>query len=162
MTKPPSAHCTPNGPPPDDLKSWSKNELIRELRRQRALNREHAEQVPAAHSGGGAVDVAGDPHAQGGVLLDMRGAVLLENSEVILVDTKRDEPVAMVLRLAGRVNYSTDRADTAYLFGPDGAAAIVTEVIGLVQRAAHGGGEHGQRFAAEFKVAMETHMENLP
>jgi hypothetical protein len=30
-------------PPPDDLKAWSKNELVRECRRLRAITREHAE-----------------------------------------------------------------------------------------------------------------------
>ena len=39
--------------PPDDLKEWSKNDLVREVRRLRAVMREHAEQVNPAHSGGG-------------------------------------------------------------------------------------------------------------
>lgn len=147
--------------PPDDLKQWSKNDLIRELRRQRALNREHAEQVNEAHSGGGITDVAGDPHAQGGSLIDMRGAVLLDFTEVVLVDTKRDDPVAMVLRLAGRVNYSTERADTAYLIGADGAAAIISEITGLAGRAQAAGG-HGRRFADEFQVALQRRVEELP
>lgn len=149
-------------PPPDDLKEWSKNDLIRELHRLRAVQREHAKQVHAPHSGGGIIDVAGSPHAHGGALLDMRGAVLMDNVEVVLADTGATERVAMIMRLQGRINYATDRADTSYLFGPDGAAALVTELVGLASRAAAGGQEHGQRFAAEFQVAVNARMQDLP
>jgi hypothetical protein len=148
--------------PPDDLKSWSKNELVRELRRLRAVMREHAEQAPTAHSGGGVTDVAGDPHASGGALIDARGAVLLDDAEVVLVDTKRDEALAMVLRLAGRLNYSTERADTAYMLNPDGAAAIVTEIRGLVARAAGSDLDHGQRFAREFERLVDERTGAMP
>ncbi len=141
--------------PPDDLKDWSKNDLVRECRRLRAVMREHAEQVNPSHSGGGTVDVAGDPYARGGVLIDARGAVLMDNSEVVLVDTKADEPVAMILRLGGRINYSTERADTAYLINTDGAAAIVSEVIGLAGRA-------GGRFAEQFQSDLDRRMKALP
>lgn len=150
------------GPPPDDLMQWSKPRLVRELQRQRALNREHARQVNPSHSGGDTVDVAGDPYAQGGALIDARGAVLLDTSEVLLVDTRSDDPVAIVLRLGGRINYAHERADTVYLMGPDGAAAIVTEIAGLTRRAAGGAGDHGRRFAREFQAAFERRMEALP
>jgi hypothetical protein len=81
--------------PPDDLKEWSKNDLVREVRRLRAVMREHAERPgddPRAQATTGAVvDVAGDPHAAGGALLDMRSAVLMDGMEVVLVDTKRED-----------------------------------------------------------------------
>lgn len=149
-------------PPPDDLKDWSKNQLIRELRRLRAVMREHAEQVHPSHSGGGIVDVAGDPRAQGGALIDARGAVLLDFTEVVLMDTTGDAaPVSMAMRLTGRINYSTDRADTTYLFGPDGAAAIVTEIWGLVARAGQVD-PHGQRFGRDFTAELDRRMGEMP
>jgi hypothetical protein len=149
-------------PPPDDLKSWSKNELVRELQRLRAVLREHAERPGsdprAASSSGSIIDVAGDPTAQGGVLIDARSAVLLEGMEVTLVDTKAEAPVAMMMTLSGRVNYATSQIEHAYLFGPDGAAALVSELLALVSRADTHGATHGERFAAEFRQAMEERL----
>lgn len=151
-----------SGPPPDDLKAWSKNDLIRELRRLRAVMREHAErpgddprerQAPDA-----IVDVAGDPHAHGGALVDARSAVLMDGMEVVLIDTKQDAPVAMMMMLRGRVNYSRDRAEHAYLFGPDGAAALVTELMMLAGRAGAGGQPHGRAFAEQFRADLERRM----
>lgn len=147
--------------PPDDLKTWSKNDLVREVQRLRAVMREHAEQVNPSHSGGGVTDVAGDPYAKGGALIDMRGAVLLEGTEVVLVDTKRDEPVAMVLRLTGRINYSTDRADTTYLINTDGAAAIVSEIVGMASRAVSAN-DHGACFAQQFQADLNRRIEAMP
>jgi hypothetical protein len=154
-------------PPPDDLKSWSKNALVREVQRLRALTREHAERMgddprEAATTDAAITDVTGDPHARGGVLLDARSAVLLESTDVALMDTKSErEPVAMMMALAGRINYSLDRVEHAYLFGPDGAAALVSQLIGLAHRASLHEGD-GMRFAAEFKVALEARMNELP
>ncbi len=153
-------------PPPDDLKDWSKNELVRELRRVRAILREHAERPgddPRGRSSAGSIiDVSGDPYAVGGALLDARSAVLLDGMEVVLVDTKRDEAVSMMMALRGRVNYSPDRVEHAYLFGPGGAAALVTEVSALAARAKAVGGEHGQRFASEFESEFQRRLGELP
>jgi hypothetical protein len=155
-----------NGPPPDDLKAWPKNELVREVRRLRAITREHAERRgddprQQATSGAAVTDVAGDPHARGGAILDARAAVLMDGVEVVLIDTKRDEPVAMLLALSGRINYATERVEHAYLFGPDGAAALISELAGLAARAA-GGPEHAHRFAAEFQTELNRRMDALP
>lgn len=144
--------------PPDDLKDWSKNDLVRECRRLRAILREHAEQPgdePVA-DGGSMVDVAGDPYARGGVILDVRKAVLMDRVDVTLVDTKSDdEHIAAVLSLAGRVNYQDRRAEQLYLFDADGAAAIISELTGLAQRA---GGE----FAEDFQARLQTRLAALP
>lgn len=154
-------------PPPDDLKQWSKNELVRELRRLRAILYEHAERRGVdpreqATTGAAVVDVAGDPRAQGGAVLDARSAVLMDSVDVVLVDTKHDDPVVMMLALAGRVNYSHDRVEHAYMFSPDGAAALVSELVGLAARASSHAAEHGQRFAAEFTVALDERMGQMP
>lgn len=149
--------------PPDDLMQWSKPALVKELGRLRAIMREHAERPgndprPASASDP-IIDVAGDPNAQGGALLDARSAVLLENIDVVLIDTKSDDPVAMMLSLGGRINYADDRVTHAYIFGPDGAAALVGELSALAVRASRHEG-HGQRWAAEFKAGIEARLSD--
>src|SRR5688572_26756051 len=120
-----------------ELKGWSKNELIREVERLRAVTREHAEQLgdEPARDGGSMVDVAGDPHARGGVLLDVRNAVLVDAVDVCLVDSKSDtDPIHLALQLAGRINTRDDRATHLYLLNEDGAAGIVSELVALATR----------------------------
>jgi hypothetical protein len=136
---------------------WPKGELAKEVARLRAVlhefsTRDHAE----PRSGGDSVDVAGDPYARGGVVMDTRGAVLMDANEVILVDLKRpDDPPAMALIIEGRVNLKAERVKQMYLFGTDGAAGLVTEIIGLAQRA-------GGRFATEFLALFDQRMNELP
>jgi hypothetical protein len=156
-----------SGPPPPNLRDWSKKELAREVERLRAITREMArpgvEGDPREGSGEGLViDAAGDPHAAGGALLDARNAVLMDAMEVVLADAKHEtDPILMFMVLKGRVNYSDSRVEHGYMFGPDGAAALVSELVGLASRAsAHPG--HGQRFAAEFQVQIERRMKEMP
>lgn len=139
-------------PDHDDLKSWSKNDLVREVRRLRAVTREHAEQVgdDPDRPGGSMVDVAGDPQARGGVILDARNGVLLENIDVCLVDSKRDtDPIFLAMQLAGRINTRQQRATHLYLFDEDGAAAIVSELVALATRI-------GPEFAARLIARLEA------
>jgi hypothetical protein len=118
--------------------------------------REHADREhDAATSGGGMVDVAGDPYARGGVVLDARGAVLMDYVDVALMDTKQGDKPIMFMVLEGRVNYEARRTSQAFMFGPDGAAGLATQLIGLAARA---GGE----FMSEFKRLFEERMEELP
>lgn len=151
-------------PPPDNLMDWTKNQLAQEVNRLRAITREHGKQVSPSHSGGGLVDVAGDPMAEGGVLIDARGAVLLDAAEVALLDTmgNDEDDLFMCLRLQGRVNYSTEQADTTYMFDTDGAAAIVSEIIGLVSRASRMDAQHGRQFAFAFQKDFDRRMRDLP
>src|SRR3954452_21291431 len=152
--------------PPDDLKDWSKNDLVRELRRLRAVLREHAERQGDDPRPASTADpvIGGSPHGRGDALIDARAAVLLDAAEVVLIDTKREgEAVAMLLSLSGRINYADDRVTHAYLLNGDGAAGIVAELVGLASRAAAmGDHDDGQRFAAEFKVALEGRMGQTP
>jgi hypothetical protein len=141
------------GPPPDDLKSWSKNDLVRELRRLRAVMREHAERVQETDVREASVSapvIGGGPRERGGSLIDARGAVLLDGMEVVLVDTEPGSPPAMLMSLSGRINYAADRVQHAYLFGADGAAGLVTELLMLSSRAADME-PHGAQFHREFE-----------
>lgn len=102
--------------------------------------------------GGRIVDVAGDPLAKGGVVIDTRDAVLLETVDVCLVDAvrggRREERPLLALELGGRINKTSDEARILYLFDEDGAAAIVTELLGLAVRI-------GPDFAARFIARTE-------
>lgn len=163
-----------SGPPPGNLKDWSKNNLVREVERLRAIVYEHAEtagedarpnQSPGAVLTPDSAAIAGNRRTMRGVprgVIDARKAVLLDEMDVILVDTKQDEPVAMVMSLQGRINYSHDRSEHAYLLGPDGAAALVAELIMLAGRAAGHPEAHGPLFAREFQEALEARMEEGP
>jgi hypothetical protein len=143
-------------PPPADLMDWPKADLARELARLRAILREHAGEVAdEPHSGGEMIDVAGDPYARGGVMLDSRKAVLMDYLDVCLVDTKQDEKPIMMLVIEGRVNYQNRRTKQAYLFDADGAAALATQLIGLAGRA-------GDPFMSEFKATFEERLEKMP
>jgi hypothetical protein len=156
------------GPPPDDLKDWSKNALVREVRRLRAVTREMSRPVVEgdpreASTQDAVIDVAGDPHAIGGALFDARNATLLDSMDVLLVDSKADEdPIHMYLALRGRLNYSRDRVEHGYLFGADGAAALLSQVIGLAGRCASSGQAHAQAFAKQFQRDLDRRMTELP
>jgi hypothetical protein len=105
--------------------------------------------------------VGGGPRERGGSLLDARGAVLLDGMEVVLVDTEPGTAPSMLMALRGRINYATDHVQHAYLFGPDGAAGLVSELLALVSRAA-GLQPHGVEFAHEFQDLLEQRLERMP
>jgi hypothetical protein len=141
-------------PPPENLMDWPKSKLAKEVARLRALVREHSERPgddPRVAATTGAMIGGDDPHGHGTVLLDTRSAVLLDEVDVSLVDTKRDDPLAMMMVLAGRMNYGTDRVEHAYLFGADGAAGVTSEITALVSRCATGSLPHGRAFADAFR-----------
>lgn len=145
-------------PPPADLMQWSKPALVNELNRLRAVTREHAEQI---HSDSPDVTntpiMGGSPRGRGDALLDTRGAVLLDHTEVVLVDREpgSGKPPAAMLVLSGRVNFERRRSQTAYLFGTDGAAAIVSELTELAARA-------GGDYARGFQTDLERRLKEMP
>lgn len=152
-------------PPPVDLKDWSKNMLRREVERLRAIVREHAERSgddPREHATTGALIGGEDAHGKGNVLIDARSAVLLDSTGVALIDTKREEEIAMMLTLGGRVNMAGDRVEHAYMFGPDGAAGIATELIMLAHRAGNGDQAHAVTFFREFAADFDRRMKAAP
>lgn len=153
-------------PPPQDLSQWSKKALAREVERLRALLYEHAEQRgsdPREQSADGSpvTDVAGDPYAVGGAVLDTRRAVLMGSVDVSLVDTghKDDVPIAFLV-LEGRVNYSTDQVQHVYLLDADGAAAVASELTGLAARSMIN--EETQMFGVQFAANFTQRMDDMP
>jgi hypothetical protein len=81
--------------------------------------------------------IGGSPHGQGDALVDVTGAVLLDDMHVVLVDTLNAFGGTRVIgmQLAGRLNKQTERSDVLYLFDEDGAAAIISELLALAGRA---------------------------
>jgi hypothetical protein len=119
-----------------ELKGWSKNELIREVERLRAITREHAERPgeDTTNLQGTMVDPIGDPNARGNVVIDARNAILMETVECCLVDADpREElkPERLCLTLGGRVNMRNERSQVLFMFDVDGAAAIVSQLVAL-------------------------------
>jgi hypothetical protein len=98
----------------------------------------------------------GGPHDRSGVILDARHAVLLETVDVSTLDpeTTRGQ-AALALVLAGRINQSRDKASVLFLFGTDGAAAIVTQLIAVIGRAA------GPAFVEAFMADLQGRLAKL-
>lgn len=86
---------------------------------------------------GGSIAGPGGPRDQGMVVLDMTDAVLLESVTVATVDTVRGGAMgeqAMFMTLGGRVNKTTRQVTVGFVFGPDGAAGVVTELLAMADR----------------------------
>lgn len=87
--------------------------------------------------GGTMVDAADDPHSRGTVFLDLTDAVLLGHVDVCTVDTVRAGELGgqvAFMTLSGRVNKTRDQVQVGFVLDPDGAAAIITELLALADR----------------------------
>jgi hypothetical protein len=147
---------TPDGP------RWTNDEEEAENARGAGATVNEYAQIPkGAHKTsdtsalGGDIYGPGGPYDRGQVIIDTRYAVLLEETVVSMVDNPSDGRRVASMLLHGRVNRATERTRVLYLFDADGAAAIVTELIGLAARA-------GGDYAAEFKLAVEHRMGEMP
>jgi hypothetical protein len=79
----------------------------------------------------------GDSRDRGAVLLDVTDVVLMDGVEVCTVDRVRAGQTngqAIFMTLAGKINNKTDRATVGFMFPPDGAAALITELLALADR----------------------------
>ncbi len=86
---------------------------------------------------GGNMAGPGGSRDRGAVFLDLTDVVLLEHTEVCTVDAVRHGALSgqmMFMTLSGRINKKDDRVKVGYVFGPDGAAALVTELLALADR----------------------------
>jgi hypothetical protein len=85
-----------------------------------------------------------DPRQAGGVMVAVgpgKGETVLDTSQAVLVDdlevcelATADGRVAMAAFIEGRVNHTEDRVGVLYLVDADGAAAFVSEIVGLAAR----------------------------
>jgi hypothetical protein len=86
---------------------------------------------------GGSIAGPGESRDRGAVVLDMTDCVLLDEAHVATVDSVRDgrsNGQMIYMTLSGRINKTTDRTQVGYAFGPDGAAALITELLALADR----------------------------
>ena len=101
---------------------------------------------------GGDIAGPGGPHDRNAVILDTPNAVLLDSSDVCLMEAAGGS-VVLAMLLEGRINKTTDRARNLYLLNEDGAAALVTELIALAHRI---GPEFGSRFTERLQHLIDT------
>lgn len=103
---------------------------------------------------GGGISGHGGPYDENAVVIDVRNAVILDGSGVAIVGGVRDgvlddKPIA-ALTLQGRVNKTTDRVQILFLMNEDGAAGIITQLIGVMSR-----GGWGQDFLDRIRERMK-------
>lgn len=80
--------------------------------------------------------VGGTPHGLGDALVDSTDAVLMDAVTVVVLGVADREGAgrAIGMELAGRVNKTDRRSNVLYVFDTDGAAAIVSQLLGLAAR----------------------------
>lgn len=86
---------------------------------------------------GGGMTSFGDSRSRGTTLIDPTDAVLLRDVDVATIDAVRAGELAeqaIFMTLGGRVNKSPDVVKVGFVFGPDGAAALITELLALADR----------------------------
>lgn len=96
-----------------------------------------------------------DPFAEDSVIVDTRRAVLLSYTDVCVTKNESDGVDFCALVMKGRVNRSQDVSNVLYLTGPDGMAALVSQLVGLAQR-------RGGDFANEFGTLLNRRLRELP
>lgn len=101
---------------------------------------------------GGNIAGPGGPHDRNAVVIDTTNAVLLDHSNVCLMETGGGS-VALAVLLEGRINRTSDRARNLYLMNEDGAAALVSELLALAHRI---GPAFGKRFTERLQHLIDT------
>lgn len=106
---------------------------------------------------GGDISGPGGPFDKDGVVIDTGNAVLLDQTWVVQVNNPSDGRTFVGMQLGGRVNQSggADRTRILYLFDADGAAALVSELIGLA-------GRSDAPWADEFRALLGERLAALP
>lgn len=105
---------------------------------------------------GGSIAGPGGPHDRGGVVVDARKAIIVDGSEVAIVDAVRGgEPAEQIiaLNILGRLNKTTDRVSVMAFLNEDGAAGLVTELVAVASRAG---------FGPEFARRVKERWEAMP
>lgn len=85
-------------------------------------------------------DIAGPggPFDRNQTVVDAADAVLMDTIDVSMIEVAScDGEIkrAYALMLSGRINRTEEHARILFLFGADGAAGIVSEILGLANRA---------------------------
>lgn len=117
--------------------------------------REAARTTDTADIPGDIIGPNDDPLADDSVIVDTRRAVLLSYTDVCITTNGSDRREFCALMMKGRVNRSQDVSRVLYLTGPDGMAALVSQLVGLAQR-------KGGDFANEFGTLLNRRLKELP
>ncbi len=104
---------------------------------------------------GGEIAGPGGPHDEGMTVIDTRTAILLDTTEVAMVDNRSDGRRFCAMLLHGELNRSDDRVKAMFLLEADGMAAIVSELVAVARR-------EGQEFADEFARLLGERMAAMP
>jgi hypothetical protein len=88
---------------------------------------------------GGDIAGPGGPLDRDAVIFDTTNAVLLESTVMAVMHNRSDGRDVVGVLLEGRINRTNDRARVLFLTDGDGAAALLTEALSLMKRAADGG-----------------------
>ena len=115
----------------------------------------HYKPVTDPRTLGGDIAGPGGPYDRGGVVLNTENAILLDGTTVAMLDNPSDQRRIIGMLLDGRINRSTDRAQTMYLFDADGAAAIITELVALTKR-------ESDEFNQELMDRMQERFDDMP
>ena len=86
---------------------------------------------------GGSIALAGGSREQGTSLIDIKNAVILNSVDVCTMDTVRQGVLGEQVIFAsfeGRINKTNDHVKVGFMFGPDGAAALITQLLSLADR----------------------------
>lgn len=106
---------------------------------------------------GGAISGPGGAYDEDAVVLDITNAVVLEACEVAIMGAVRkgvlDPKPISALVLRGRINKTETRVQILFLMNEDGAAGIVTQLVGLSARAGWG---------PEFLERVQERMASMP
>jgi len=105
----------------------------------------------------GSIAGPGGPHDRNAVVIDATNAVLFDGMNVAIIEAVKNGvktgQAMWCMNLEGRINKTQDRSAVNYLFNPDGAAAIVSELMALASRQ---GAEVYDEFMERLSARMET------
>lgn len=105
----------------------------------------------------GSISGPGGPYDENAVVLDITNAVILEACEVALMGAVRkgvlDEMPIVTMVLRGRVNKTPDQVQVLFMLNEDGAAGIITQLVGVASRAG---------WREEFLQRVQERMEEMP
>lgn len=80
--------------------------------------------------------IGGSAYGRGDAIIDVEGSVLFDTVTAALVGVGQQTGVetCIAVELGGRINHDTERSEVLYLMNADGAAALVSEILGVAQR----------------------------
>lgn len=95
----------------------------------------------------GGTITGGTPTGSADALIDASRAVIVDDLHVVRIDNPSDGREVLGVLISGRINRTDERAAVLNIIAADGAAAFVSELLGLAARM-------GPEFELEFRSAL--------